>query len=97
MQLKTRIGINTGPVVAGNIIAGERLHYTVLGDTVNVAARLESLNKVHGTNTLISGSTVAALQGDFPVEKLGDEKIRGKATPVTVYRLCTDDMLYTAD
>ena len=89
VQLKTRIGVNSGAVVAGNISAGDRLHYTVLGDTVNVAARLESLNKLHGTNTLVSGATVQALKGDFPLEKLGDEQIRGKAASVTVYRLDT--------
>jgi adenylate cyclase len=86
LPLRARIGINTGPVVAGNIEAGGRLHYTVIGDTVNVAARLEALNKAHGTDLLISGATVAILQDQYALEKLGDVPICGKKDTVTVYR-----------
>ena len=87
VRLRSRIGINTGAIVAGNVGAGDRLHYTVHGDAVNVAARLEALNKAHGTDTLISGSTVAILRDGLPLERLGDVQIRGKNAPVTVYRL----------
>ncbi len=87
VPLKTRIGINSGPVVAGNISAGDRLHYTVLGDTVNVAARLETLNKKYGTNTLVSGSTASGLHGDFSLEALGEAQIRGKTEPVEVFSI----------
>ena len=86
-RLRTRVGVNTGPIVAGNVGAGGRLHYTVHGDAVNVAARLEELNKTHATSTLISGATVAILQDDYPLERLGDVELRGKDAPVTVYRL----------
>jgi class 3 adenylate cyclase len=93
VHLRTRIGINTGQVVAGNVGAGDRLHYTVHGDTVNVAARLEELNKIHGTDTLISGATVAILRDDVLLERLGDIQIRGKDIPVSVYRLAADGSL----
>jgi len=84
--LTTRIGIHTGPVVAGNVTAGEQLHYTVLGDTVNVAARLETLNKTYGSDILISEATARMLSGAYHLERLGDAEIRGKTASVTVYR-----------
>ena len=86
-SLRTRIGINTGSVVAGNVGAGDRLHYTVHGDAVNVAAKLEVMNKELGTYTLISAATVAILHDDHPIERLGDVQIHGKGAAVTVYRL----------
>ena len=83
-ELSCRIGVNTGPVIAGNVGARERLNYTVHGDAVNTAARLEQLNKEFGTAVLISGATAARL-GGVALKKIGETEIRGKAEKVTVY------------
>jgi class 3 adenylate cyclase len=87
ITLRTRIGVNTGPVIAGNVGSGERFSYTVYGDAVNVAARLEQLNKKYGSLVLISGSTVNCLTGTYPLVQLGETLVRGKQEPVQVFQL----------
>ncbi len=87
VSLRTRAGINTGEVLAGPIGSGDRLTYTVHGDAVNLAARLEQLNKEHGSQVLVSGSTVAQLTQQFALERIGEVPIRGKTGTVSLYRL----------
>lgn len=87
VALRTRIGIATGTVVAGNIGADHRLSYTVHGDAVNVAARLEQLNKDIGSRILISASTVELLEGRYPMLEIGRTAVRGKQEPLTIYKL----------
>lgn len=87
ISLRTRVGINTGEVIAGNVGTGIRHNYTVHGDAVNLAARLEQLNKDHGTNTIVSETTVQLLSGSYAIEPIGVVPIRGKREGVGVFRL----------
>lgn len=87
LPIVTRVGVNTGEVISGTVGSGSRLSYSVLGDAVNMAARLEELNKDYGTRLLVSGKTVDALHDDYPLLQLGNVAIRGKREPVQVYRL----------
>jgi len=85
--LRTRIGINSGEVIAGNIGAGDRFNYTVHGDAVNLAARLEQLNKKYKTRILMSESTVDLLSDKDNIEPLGEVEIRGKTQSIRIFTI----------
>ncbi len=84
--LGVRIGVNTGPVVAGAIGAEGRLSYTVHGNAVNLAARLENLNKKYGTRFLVSGNTTALAQ-ELEFTQVGESAVRGQTQSILLYTL----------
>jgi adenylate cyclase len=87
--LRTRIGIHTGEATVGQIGFGERREFTVIGDVVNVASRLEGMNKEFGTAILISGSTLTAAGELAPTVYRGDVAVRGRREPTRVYSVET--------
>lgn len=87
VRMRTRCGINSGRIVAGAVGSAERLLYTVHGDEVNIAARLEQLNKKYGTYLLASESAVRAAGAEFPFRLVDEVAVRGRAAPTRVYTL----------
>jgi adenylate cyclase len=87
-RLSIRVGINTGPTVCELIGTPDHLVYTVIGDEVNLASRLESLNKDFGTRIIVSESTRQAAGPDaFAFETIGEVNVRGRTTSTPVYTL----------
>jgi adenylate cyclase len=86
-KLRTRIGINSGKVLAGNLGSSFRFDYTMIGDTTNFASRLESLNKYLGTQILISEAVREQMDGKFNTRPLGEFRVAGKVHSICIHEL----------
>ncbi|MBT3273619.1 MAG: CHASE2 domain-containing protein [Spirochaetales bacterium] len=85
--LLTRIGVNTGDIVVGNMGTTQKMDYTMMGNAVNLAARLEGVNKQYGTWILVSEPTYNELDGGYTVRKLDRVRVVGISEPIRLYEL----------
>ena len=85
--IKIGIGLHSGEAIAGTIGSDEKLEYTVIGDTVNLAARIEASTKAFGTDLLISDSLSEQVQDEFWLIEAGKAEVKGKSKPITMYKV----------
>lgn len=88
VPLDIGIGVNSGEMIAGNIGSSSIMSYTVIGDNVNLGARLESLNKDYGCRIIISDATRVRLTSQYDIHPLGGVVVKGKTRPVAIHEIC---------
>jgi adenylate cyclase len=86
-RLSMRVGINSGIVMAGNMGSEDRFDFTVIGDNVNIASRLEAVNKIYGTEIIISESTMKKIDGKLTVRELDSVRVKGKRKGIKIFEL----------
>lgn len=96
-EMRMRIGINSGIITAGNMGSSIRKNYTIMGDAVNLAARLESAAKQFGVYTMISQATYDLVKDHFVVRQVDKIQVVGKSEPVVVYELISEKSTLSAD
>jgi len=91
LPVRTRIGLHAGEAIVGNVGSSDRLNYTALGDTVNLASRLEGLNRALKSSILISEDLALRIEGRYNLRSAGEATIKGYAEPVKVFELLEKD------
>jgi class 3 adenylate cyclase len=89
-EVAHRMGLNSGEALVGNIGSRRRFNYSVMGDAVNVASRLEGANKYYGTTIIASETTVALTETKFAWRELDAVRVRGRSGPVRIYELLAE-------
>lgn len=90
-EIGVRIGINTSEAITGNVGSLDRIQFSAIGDGVNLAARLEAVNKVYGTSILLSGTTAKLLENKYRLREIDTVTVPGKDTSTDIYELIADE------